>query len=88
MENASYIALSRQTALWRQMDQIANNMANVITSYSIHYTKLYDCRRSWRPPQVLDAEHQPRAQGIAGFERGGHAAGRRALLGEGAGDDS
>ncbi len=32
MENAGYIALSRQTALWRQMDQIANNMANVNTS--------------------------------------------------------
>lgn len=31
MENAGYIALSRQTALWRQMDQIANNMANVNT---------------------------------------------------------
>ncbi len=32
MENASYIALSRQTALWRQMDQIANNMANLNTA--------------------------------------------------------
>ncbi|MBN2751690.1 MAG: flagellar hook-basal body complex protein, partial [Rhodospirillaceae bacterium] len=32
MENASYIALSRQTALWRQMDQVANNMANVNTA--------------------------------------------------------
>ena len=32
MENAGYIALSCQTALWRQMDQIANNMANVNTS--------------------------------------------------------
>lgn len=32
MENAGYIALSRQTALWRQMDQIANNMANVNTA--------------------------------------------------------
>jgi len=31
MENAGYIALSRQSALWRQMDQIANNMANVNT---------------------------------------------------------
>lgn len=28
MENTSYIALSRQNALWRQMDVIANNMAN------------------------------------------------------------
>jgi len=32
MENAGYIALSRQTALWRQMDQVANNMANVNTA--------------------------------------------------------
>lgn len=32
MENAGYIALSRQTALWRQMDQIANNMANLNTT--------------------------------------------------------
>jgi flagellar basal-body rod protein FlgF len=28
MENTSYIALSRQNALWRQLDVIANNMAN------------------------------------------------------------
>jgi len=32
MENAGYIALSRQTALWRQMDQVANNIANVNTA--------------------------------------------------------
>lgn len=31
MENTSYIALSRQTALWRQLDVIANNMANANT---------------------------------------------------------
>ncbi|MGE5502943.1 MAG: flagellar basal-body rod protein FlgF [Actinomycetota bacterium] len=31
MENTSYIALSRQAALWRQMDVVANNMANVNT---------------------------------------------------------
>lgn len=31
MENASYIALSRQAALWRQMEITANNMANVNT---------------------------------------------------------
>lgn len=31
MENTSYIALSRQNALWRQMDVIANNMANTNT---------------------------------------------------------
>lgn len=31
MENASYIALSRQTALQRQMDVVANNMANANT---------------------------------------------------------
>ncbi|MGE5547229.1 MAG: flagellar basal-body rod protein FlgF [Solirubrobacterales bacterium] len=31
MENTSYIALSRQTALWRQLEVIANNMANANT---------------------------------------------------------
>lgn len=31
MENTSYIALSRQTALWRQLDTVANNMANANT---------------------------------------------------------
>lgn len=31
MENTSYIALSRQNALWRQMDVIAGNMANANT---------------------------------------------------------
>lgn len=31
MENTSYIALSRQSALWRQLDVIANNMANANT---------------------------------------------------------
>ena len=31
MENTSYIALSRQTALWRQLDMVANNLANMNT---------------------------------------------------------
>jgi flagellar basal-body rod protein FlgF len=31
MDSASYIALSRQTALWRQMDMVANNLANMST---------------------------------------------------------
>lgn len=31
MENTSYIALSRQNALWRQLDVVANNMANANT---------------------------------------------------------
>ncbi|CAA7626892.1 flagellar basal-body rod protein FlgF [Magnetospirillum sp. UT-4] len=31
MENTSYIALSRQNALWRQLDVIATNMANANT---------------------------------------------------------
>ncbi len=31
MENTSYIALSRQTALWRQMEVTANNLANMNT---------------------------------------------------------
>lgn len=31
MENTSYIALSRQAALWRQLEVVANNMANANT---------------------------------------------------------
>jgi flagellar basal-body rod protein FlgF len=31
MQSPSYIALSRQTALWRQMDVVANNIANMNT---------------------------------------------------------
>ncbi|GEO81795.1 flagellar basal-body rod protein FlgF [Pararhodospirillum oryzae] len=31
MENTSYIALSRQMALWRKMDMVANNLANMNT---------------------------------------------------------
>jgi len=31
MQTPSYIALSRQTALWRQMDVVANNIANMNT---------------------------------------------------------
>ena len=31
MENTSYIALSRQNALWRQLDVVAGNMANANT---------------------------------------------------------
>jgi flagellar basal-body rod protein FlgF len=31
MENTSYIALSRQSALWREMEVVANNMANTNT---------------------------------------------------------
>ncbi|MTJ82616.1 MAG: flagellar basal-body rod protein FlgF [Telmatospirillum sp.] len=31
MENTSYVALSRQTALWRQLEVVANNLANANT---------------------------------------------------------
>ncbi len=31
MENTSYVALSRQAALWRQMEVVANNLANANT---------------------------------------------------------
>lgn len=31
MENTAYIALSRQAALWRQLESVANNMANANT---------------------------------------------------------
>lgn len=32
MQNTSYIALSSQTALWRRMEMVANNMANMNTA--------------------------------------------------------
>ena len=32
MENTSYVALSRQTSLWRQLEVVANNIANVNTT--------------------------------------------------------
>lgn len=32
MDNTKYIALSRQMALWKQMDSVSNNMANMNTS--------------------------------------------------------
>ncbi len=32
MQNTSYIALSSQTALWRRMEMVANNMANMNTT--------------------------------------------------------
>ena len=32
MDNTTYIALSRQMALWKQMDIVSNNMANMNTS--------------------------------------------------------
>ncbi len=32
MDNTKYIALSRQMALWKQMDMVSNNMANMNTS--------------------------------------------------------
>ena len=32
MDNTNYIALSRQMALWKQMDLVSNNMANMNTA--------------------------------------------------------
>lgn len=32
MDNTNYIALSRQMALWKQMDMVSNNMANMNTA--------------------------------------------------------
>ncbi len=32
MDNTNYIALSRQMALWKQMDMVSNNMANMNTT--------------------------------------------------------
>ena len=31
MDNTTYISLSRQNALWNQLEVVANNMANVNT---------------------------------------------------------
>ena len=31
MDNTKYVALSRQMALWKQMDVVSNNMANMNT---------------------------------------------------------
>ena len=43
MENTLYIALSRQTGLWTQLDMVANNLANVNTtgykSVQPHFTE-------------------------------------------------
>ena len=32
MDNTTYIALSRQMALWKQMNIVSNNMANMNTA--------------------------------------------------------
>ena len=32
MDNTKYVALSRQMGLWKQMDVVSNNMANMNTS--------------------------------------------------------
>ena len=32
MDNTTYVALSRQMALWKQMDLVSNNMANMNTA--------------------------------------------------------
>lgn len=56
MENTSYIALSRQTALWRQMETVANNLANVNTPgyraqdlmFTEHLAKTYNSDTSFR----------------------------------------
>lgn len=43
MENTSYVALSRQSALWRQMEVVANNMANANTpAYKAQQTMFTD----------------------------------------------
>ena len=38
MDNTKYIALSRQMALWKQMDIVSNNMANMNTTGCLLYT--------------------------------------------------
>lgn len=56
MENTSYIALSRQTSLWRQMDTVANNLANLNTPgyrgqdtlFTEHLAKTYNGDSSFR----------------------------------------
>ncbi len=32
MDNTRYIALSKQTAIWRELNTVANNLANINTS--------------------------------------------------------
>ena len=43
MENTSYVALSRQTALWNRMDVVANNLANMNTDgYRAQHSLFHD----------------------------------------------
>ena len=37
MDNTKYIALSRQMALWKQMDIVSNNMANIRQGSRLFY---------------------------------------------------
>lgn len=56
MDNTNYIALSRQMALWKQMDILSNNMANMNTS-------------GFKQDQALFTSYMvqtPDAQGIGG----------------------
>lgn len=52
MDNTKYIALSRQMALWKQMDIVSNNMANMNTSgykQDDAVFRLIWCRRRRQP---------------------------------------
>ena len=53
MENTSYIAISRQASLWRQMEAVANNMANVNTP-------------AYKGQQVMFREFLVRSAGASG----------------------
>ena len=35
MDNTTYIALSRQAALWNQLEVVANNLANTATTNKV-----------------------------------------------------
>ena len=61
MDNTKYIALSRQMALWKQMDIVSNNMANMNTSgykqddaiFASYLTQTKNAEGFGRVPEIL-----------------------------------
>ncbi len=62
MKNAGYVALSRQMVLQRQMDAIANNIANMETP-------------AYKAEELIFAEHLSRVGGGIGGGIGGRGTG-------------
>ncbi|MDR1026268.1 MAG: flagellar basal-body rod protein FlgF [Lactobacillus sp.] len=54
MDNTKYVALSRQMGLWKQMDTVANNMANMNTS-------------GYKTQEVMFKSYVAQAVGAEGF---------------------